>query len=103
MTTNFNVLLQAIKSNNILAVQRILDKSPEEVNTVGMNGVTPLMTSVISGNRHITKLLLKKGANVNKRDGDGRTALIISGLYGKIEDASLLLRYGADVDEKDED
>ena len=84
-------------------VANILIDAGLDVNTVGENGRTPLMTAAGSGNISIVKRLLNKGAKVNAQNGWGYTPLmsLIYSLTTEVspEDkdiAELLLKSGAD-------
>ena len=53
------------------------------IDSVSLNGTTPLMMAVQSGNEQLVKLLLDKGANLQLRNTQGLSAIDIADIYDK--------------------
>lgn len=92
-------LVNAIRSGNISVVRNMLDIGVD-VNAVGLDGWTPLITASCYGQFDVVKLLLESEANVDFRTPLGWTALMYA-CYNtssvNIKIAKLLIAYGADV------
>ena len=102
-----------------------VDKLKEKglINSAGLFGDTPLITSIKFNNYRRVKLLLENGADVNMQNKDGKSALMIAlkssfwdypkiadgemnkqipkFIQNKVNIADLLLENGADVNQKD--
>ena len=65
-------------------------------NSRWVDGPTPLMMAVETGNQAKVEALLAAGAEVNVMSGSGRTACWLAALHDKSEVLALLLRHGAD-------
>ncbi len=77
----------------------LLLENGADVNAIGKDGITALITAVNKkDNLEIIELLLKYKADVNAKDNGGITALMVA-VFKDQEDAfKLLINYGADVD-----
>ncbi|CAF1473995.1 unnamed protein product, partial [Rotaria sordida] len=106
-----NELLDAVKSSNISAVQRILLKcrsgktnivSPKKINLNFQddNGMGPIHEAAVGGNVEILKLLIDNGTNVNLKDNKGLRPLHYASWQGRTEPVFILLRRGANVNEQ---
>lgn len=62
---------------------------------------TPLISSIIMGNKALTRRLLKRGADVNLPDGDGLSPLAWATMRGYLEIVAQLLELGGEVDHQD--
>jgi serine/threonine protein kinase len=69
-------LIKAITDGTNEEVNSLL--SPETVNAVNPDGMTPLLTAVTYGKVDAVKALLAKGANVNKANHEGSTPLMVA-------------------------
>ena len=96
--TNY-ALYDAIQSNDVTTVHRILD-SGADVN-ISSNNFTPLHASVYWGRRDIAELLLNKGADVNAKTKTGMTPLMLATFGGNPFMVELLLNKGADISASD--
>ena len=67
-------LLDSLTRDDQVGVSAALN-SGANINEVGVNGITPLIYSVIKLNQPAVAALLKLGANPNIRQGDGHNAL----------------------------
>lgn len=63
--------------------------------------MTPLINSIIMGNKALTRRLLQRGADVNLPDGEGLSPLAWAAMRGYLEVVAQLLELGADVDHQD--
>lgn len=63
--------------------------------------MTPLISSIIMGNKALTRRLLKRGADVNLADGDGLSPLAWATMRGYLEIVAQLIELGADVAHQD--
>ena len=72
-----------------------------DANLPDVEGNTPLMAAIISGNVEIVPLLLKAKSNVNLSNKSGETPLIIAVKNRNPQLARLLLDAGADPDRTD--
>lgn len=67
------------------------------IDTVNINGKTPLMLTALRGDIILLKLLLSMKANINLRDKDGNTALHLAASNKENEAVHTLLCYDADA------
>ncbi|DAZ99438.1 TPA: hypothetical protein N0F65_004071 [Lagenidium giganteum] len=63
--------------------------------------MTPLINSIIMGNKALTRRLLKRGARVDVADAEGMTAMLWAAMRGYLEIVAQLLEHGADVNHQD--
>ena len=84
-----------------LKLVKLLVINGANVNAIGSDGFTPLMSAVRADNLEIVKFLLKQGADktINQPAADGKTAIFEA---RSAEMAKLLLANGADVSHIDE-
>lgn len=79
-----------------------LNNKKTNVNLDIIDGITPLMLSIIYKQYEIAEILIKKGANINKKEKEiCATPLILSIIYGQYEIAEMLIEKGANVNIKD--
>ena len=67
------------------------------INYRDVNGVTPLMLSIIAKQNEITQILIKNGANLDLKDNKGFTALLLAVLGDNTEAVRMLINAGANV------
>ena len=65
-----------------------------DIDTVSVDGVTPLMLAALKGIQDIVILLLDKGADIDKRDNNGLSALSRAIGYGRESVVRVLLERG---------
>ena len=75
---------------------KTLVKSGIDINGIGSEGFTPLMTAASENEHEIVNYLIKKGADVNQVS-EGWTALIEAADEGSLESMKHLLKAGANV------
>jgi len=92
-------LFQAIKNNDIQAVQSLLHNG-FNVNVHDAGNQTPLMWAIERSNLEIAKLLIDNGADVNAVGPDEATPLAMTAVKGNAALAHLLIQNGADVEYK---
>lgn len=66
-------------------------------------GYTPLIVSVLNGNKEIMETLLFYSANVNLADSKGNSPLHLAAFMGRLDIVYLLLRHGAKVNTQNSD
>ncbi|MCA9130340.1 MAG: ankyrin repeat domain-containing protein [Planctomycetales bacterium] len=88
-------LIELLRSGKSIAVQRLLQESPNVVKLKGAGGWTPLMAAVVYGDVNSVQRLIQAGADVNSRTDEGSTALHWA--VDHIEKVRLLVVAGADV------
>jgi len=69
-----------------------------DIEAVNSLGEPPLITSFMSGNTHIMKVLLENGADLSGKNYAGNTLLHRSIIRGNFEMVELLVKYGADIE-----
>ena len=74
-----------------------------DVNTKGVDQVTPLHRAARVASKEVVELLIEKGAGVNARDKRGYTPLHSAATNGHTEIARLLIANGADVNAEDDE
>jgi len=92
--------IAAIQTNNINAVQKMLDEGAD-VNEPAYTSKTPLHYASHSRNMNILKLLLSRGADVEARTEQGFTPLGFSVGLNHPDNCRALLEVGADVNTLD--
>ena len=79
-----------------------LNNKKADINVNFMDGITPLILSIIYKQDEIAKILIEKGANLNKKEKEsGATPLILSIIYERYEITKILIEKGANVNIKD--
>lgn len=92
-------LHRAAWSGRLETAERLLVQGAD-VTEADIEGVTPLMAAVHSGNLELVALIVRRGVNVNQGDiVNGRTALIMALEYGSLDIANFLINNGADVNQ----
>ena len=81
-------------------VKRLVNSHPEDVNTLGRDGGTPLHASLRNGHSEVALLLLRHKADVNARDSRGETPLQLASRNGDVKAMESLIKYGANLDAK---
>jgi ankyrin len=84
--------------NDLKAVQALLDKQPELVNSRGESQVTPLHEAARYGSVPLVELLIARGADVNARCYNEFTPLHLT---DDADIASVLLKHGANLKARD--
>jgi len=84
-------------SNNLEGVKEDL-KSGGNINELGYNNKSALMTAVDYGYAEIARFLIESGADIFLIDNDGFTALHYAARKGLTEIAKLLVERGAEID-----
>lgn len=91
----------AVRYDNLELVNRLISMSAD-INCVSDDrGYTPIMDAVWRGNKEITELLIKKGADLNTINKEGQNNLVLAVGANKIEICELLAKNGANPDIKD--
>jgi ankyrin repeat protein len=91
-------LYVAIKRGDIDQVERHIHWKTD-INTLNIDGQTPLHESAINGRIIIAQMLLKNGAEINKANDNGQTALDLALLNGRTQLADLLIKkFSANLD-----
>lgn len=88
-------MIELIRGGESLAVQQLLQDSPNVLKRKGPGGWTPLMAAVVYGDVETIQKLIRAGADVNSRTDEGSTALHWA--VDDIEKVRLLVGAGADV------
>lgn len=89
-------LLDAIKSNNITELNKILGLELDP-------NIYPLHEAVDLDHIDFVQTLLEAGANPNRQDTDGNTPLHIAAINMSVQCAKLLYQYGVDPTIRDND
>ena len=91
-------LYVAIKRGDIDQVERhIFWKT--DINTLNIDGQTPLHESAINGRIIISQYLLKNGAEIDKKNKNGQTALDVALVNGRTQLADVLIdKFSASFD-----
>lgn len=100
-------LIKAIKKNDNEAAMKYINKG-EFINGAALNGVTPLILSVIENNADITKALVEHGADVNAQISlnmneitVGMTPLMFAAEAGNTALTLYLISKGANIHAQD--
>lgn len=89
----------AIKYNNNIIFDRLINETVETVNNIDNNQYSPLMYAVEAGSLPYVSKLLKRKANPNHTDIYNDTALIKAVRLGKLEIVQEILKYPVLVNE----
>ncbi|XP_049576819.1 caskin-1 isoform X3 [Syngnathus scovelli] len=102
-------LLQAVKTEDLLTVQRLLQRPRPgkakllgaakrvNVNIQDADGLSPLHHAALSGNKEMISLLLEAQAAVDIKDNKGMRPLHYAAWQGKTEPLKMLLKAGSSV------
>ncbi|KAM9793060.1 LOW QUALITY PROTEIN: uncharacterized protein ACB057_011640 [Neosynchiropus ocellatus] len=102
-------LLQAVKTEDLLTAQRILQRPRPgkakllgaakrvNVNIQDADGLSPLHHAALSGNKELISLLLEAQAAVDIKDNKGMRPLHYAAWQGKTEPMKMLLKSGSSV------
>eukprot|EP00055_Hartaetosiga_balthica_P004326 m.11149 g.11149 ORF g.11149 m.11149 type:complete len:261 (+) comp3788_c0_seq1:60-842(+) len=90
-------LLKALKNNDIDMVEAITARQPDIIDTVDVNGFSPLMIASARGNKDLVIHLLRHGANKDFQSFSHKTPLLIACENGQVEIAMKLIEAGADI------
>nr|XP_057901910.1 caskin-1 isoform X4 [Doryrhamphus excisus] len=102
-------LLQAVKTEDLLTVQRLLQRPRPgkakllgatkrvNVNIQDADGLSPLHHAALSGNKELISLLLDAQAAVDIKDNKGMRPLHYAAWQGKTEPMKMLLKAGSSV------
>ena len=93
-------LLEAIKSNNISQLTRLINAGIN-VNVTNKYGLTPLHLAAYKGYEKIFQLLVKAEADVNVTNEFGLTPLYYAAMYGHADIVEALFNAGANLDTRD--
>jgi hypothetical protein len=93
---------EAVKSNDLPKVRKLLKQNPELVSSKDNQDFTPLHLAALNGRRDIVTMLLANKANVNAKDNWGTTPLHWAAARGHTEVAELLLANKAEVNAKED-
>jgi len=91
-------LINAVKLQDLEAVQQILKNKTGEINQQHLDGSTALHWAVLRGNLEITDQLIKSGAKVNQADQGGATPLWVATYIGSLGLVKRLLEANANPD-----
>lgn len=95
-------IIQAIKSHDVLALKRGLDKNPSYSESFAQDtGDRPLHWASEEGYLPIVQLLVQHGADVNSMNHSQKTPLMLAAEKGHLDVVAFLLRRGADKDLRD--
>lgn len=89
-------LIEAVKSNNILAVHRLIIKG-KDINEVDEKGNTPLRYAVEGNNLPMVEILLNNHADPNQANINGATPTYMASKLDKLPILKKLIEYNADI------
>lgn len=81
-------------------VKRLVESHPEDIDTLGRDGGTPLHAALRNGHSDVALLLLEHMADPNARNSRDETPLQIASREGDIKAMQSLINCGANPDEK---
>ena len=93
----------AAKCNQLDSARAILKTTTRGLRAKDKFGLTPLLTSVLSGSYEMVQLMLEYGASLRETDADGSSAFIIACFKGNFALAQRLLHMGSHVNESNRD
>jgi len=91
----------AVEKNELSNVDKLLNTSPEAINDLDTNHMTPLNLAIHLGKTEIANLLIESGADVTIGDKDNSVPLHLAAIGGHIEIMNLLLNAGASLNFQD--
>ncbi len=89
-------LLEACRNGWLEGVKKAAEKCPLTKFDFSLDQ-TPLLVSVIHGNREIAAWLLENGAKINQEDQNSKTPLILAVENADLDMIKLLIQEGADI------
>ncbi|EXJ57084.1 hypothetical protein A1O7_07428 [Cladophialophora yegresii CBS 114405] len=93
-----NLLPTAIEEGDLQAIQALLAKSPDFINSLEQDGQPPLHVAVQEKQRSIIEYLLGRGASIETVGYHGWRALHIAASLGDVDLVELCLAHGAKTD-----
>ena len=88
---NYSILHYSAHGNNVLISDNLINDYHLPIDTININGQTPLMMSAKNNAIDTAKLLLEHGADRFIKDTNGKTAYDLAVEVGNVEMAKLLL------------
>ncbi|WP_306350562.1 ankyrin repeat domain-containing protein [Flavobacterium sp. '19STA2R22 D10 B1'] len=85
----------AIRSGNLVQLEKSAKEDPKLVETMTPNGFTPLIIAAYNNQVDVVALLIRLGANTDAQDHSGNTALIGACFKGYIDIIKLLIENGS--------
>ncbi|OSM06855.1 ankyrin repeat domain-containing protein [Magnetofaba australis] len=86
-----------VKSGNLIALEAYIKSHQIDLDDVGPDGFTLLITAIRHGNKQIFDYLIQQGVDINKKASRDRTALMAAIAVDEQIMFQKLLRLGADV------
>lgn len=100
----FNLLHHSALKGNVLAVQKILERARQLVDSKKEDGFTALHLATLNNHQEVVEILVKEGrCDVNLRNNRNQTPLHLAVTHGHINLVQLLATEGGDVNAEDED
>jgi quinoprotein dehydrogenase-associated probable ABC transporter substrate-binding protein len=90
-------LSNAVLADDQTRVGYLLDKKHADVNSLDLQGETPLQLALVQRSPSMVKFLVAHGADVNRRDRDGWTSIMTAAYSDDPEDVKFLVAHGADL------
>jgi ankyrin repeat protein len=92
-------LMEAVRNNDLGAINQILIQNLALVNGVDNRGYSPLVLAAEHGRTEAARVLLQRGAQINffSNIGINHTALMAASIQGHIDVVEVLLEHRADV------
>jgi ankyrin repeat protein/type 1 glutamine amidotransferase len=97
----YKTISEAIARNDLEDIQRHLERSPEDVNTVGKSKMTPLHEAIMRKRPEAALLLLKNGADPNILTSRSQTAMHLAIDRDLYDVAVAVLEVGVDLGVRD--
>jgi ankyrin repeat protein len=92
-------IFEACTKGNLKSVEAHI-VAGTDLNQLGPDQNTPLITAITFGRLDVAKALIKAGAKLDLKNKDGTTALIGAAFFGQPEIVKALLEKGADINAK---
>ncbi len=97
----YTPLKRAIEGHHAEAAKLLIESGKVDLNTKDLEGKTPLIVALNSGEREIAEALIAKGADIQAKDKNDVTPLNAALRMGQTEVATALIEKGADVNSAD--